>query len=88
MALLEDLLKRLASGRTHSLSELALELDIDAGLLEQMLQDLARAGYIRVLEASCAGQCDHCPYQSPCSLTHGGRIWSVTDKGFRAAEAA
>jgi len=83
---LESLLRRLASGRSYTFAELATEMDITTDLLEQMLGDLERAGCVRVVEESCVGRCDHCPYQGLCDLAHGGRIWAVTDKGLTSAQ--
>lgn len=82
---LEDLLRRLVTGKTHTLGELAAGLHTSPELLQQMLRDLERAGYIRPIGASCGKPCQGCPYQGLCRLTHGGRIWAVTQKGFRAA---
>lgn len=83
---LEGLLRRLASGKVHTLVELAADLHISTGLLEQMLRDLDRGGYIHAIEASCDEPCQNCPYRGNCGVTHGERIWTVTEKGFRAAK--
>jgi hypothetical protein len=85
--ILEELLKRLASGRPYNLTELAAELDVDLGLLEQMIIDLERGGYLKRVALSCSTICAGCPREGLCQITHEGRIWSVTDKGYRAALA-
>ncbi len=83
--ILEELLKRLASGRPYNLAELAAELDVDLALLEQMILDLERGEYLKRVELSCSNVCAGCPREGLCQITHEGRIWSVTDKGRRAA---
>ena len=84
---LEGLLSRLVSGKVLTLAGLAADLRISPGLLEQMLRDLDRGGYIHAIEASCDEPCQDCPYQGNCRVTHGERIWTVTEKGFRAAKS-
>ena len=81
----QGLLDRLASGTAQTLAQLAVELGVDQELLEQMLLDLERAGYVRTLQAHCEGQCRGCDLWGLCGLTHGGRIWVDTDKGLRVA---
>ena len=86
--LLEKLLKHLAEDGVHSLTELALMLDVDLNLLEQMLHDLERAGYLRQVETSCDTEqsCTGCPRQGTCRLLHAGRVWTLTPKGMQAAK--
>lgn len=80
---LETLLARLAEGRTHTLGELAAAVGVDDDLLEQMLQDLERAGLIQTVTLACDQGCDHCPEAGLCRLSHGGRIWLLTERGLR-----
>ena len=82
---LERLLTRLAEGRTNTLAELAAAVDVDDDLLEQMLQDLERAGLIQAVTLACDQGCDHCPEAELCRLSHGGRIWILTQRGLRTA---
>lgn len=82
MALLQDLLDHLASGRVHTMAELALKLDVDPQLLVQMLSDLERAGYVRQIEASCTHDCGSCPGSHECGPHLDGRLWAVTPKAF------
>ena len=81
----EALLNRLSTGTAETLAQLAVVLDVDQGLVEQMLLDLERAGYVRTAEVRCERQCRGCDLWGLCGLTHGGRIWMVTDKGLRVA---
>jgi len=83
---LEALLRRLADGRIYNLRELAQALAIDEALLEQMLQQLEAAGYLRAVAGECQRGCAHCAYQAMCALTQGGRIWALTERGRQAAK--
>jgi primosomal protein N' len=80
------LLRELASGRPLSLDDLARAADAPPDLLEQMLLDLERAGYVRRVDCAQANHCADCPSAAACVDHTGGRIWAVTDKGFRAAK--
>jgi len=81
----ERLLKNLVSGQVRTLAQLATELDVDGELLEQMLQDLERAEYVRRVQVCCDTKCAGCSLKEMCRLIQGGRIWAVTDRGLRAA---
>ena len=87
---LRALLVHLAQARIRTLAELAGAMDSDVGLVEQMLQLLARGGYLQEAQFchpdshACAG----CSEAGLCRVMHGGRAWALTDKGLRAAGAA
>ena len=82
--MLEQLLRQVASGGVHSYEELASSLDISEAFLEVLLQDLARLGYLRAIDQDCGQACQSCPVGG-CSIAGRGRLWSLTDKGARAA---
>jgi hypothetical protein len=85
--MLEYVLKRVAGGGIHSVSELARELDTTETLVEQMLEDLERMGYLRRVALGCGGHCDGCEAASACGVhgVHGlGQVWAVTGPGRRA----
>ena len=89
MSSLEQLLSLLAEGRIRTLVELASDLDVGTELVEQMVADLERAGYLEIISQPCNRCCDECSLSAkPCALGHGGRMWAVTEKGFRAADEA
>ena len=50
---LQLLLERLAEGPVHTPTGLAQSLGVGPALLEQMLLDLERAGYLKTLKMSC-----------------------------------
>jgi len=83
----QGLLKRLASGTAQTIGQLAAELDVDRELLEQMLLDLERAGYLRAVQGCAEGQCRSCDLQALCTLGQQQRVWIVTEKSSRAARA-
>jgi hypothetical protein len=83
--MLEELLRRVATGGVHSYEGLARSLDISEAFLEVLLQDLARLGYLRAIDHDCGNGCHGCPMGSSCSITGGGRLWTLTAKGARAA---
>jgi len=80
-----ELLKLLAVGSSYTLTSLAEALDVSEALVEQMLTDLERGGYVSTADTRCAGQCAGCPSSGLCALLHGKRIWTVTAKGLQAA---
>jgi DNA-binding IscR family transcriptional regulator len=82
--MLETVLALVAEGGIHSYEALAKRLSIPSSLLEVMLADLARLGYLRAVDDGCAGHCGGCP-AGPCSIAGSGRLWTLTEKGARAA---
>lgn len=82
---LQSLLRRLAEGRIYDRQALARALDVDEALLDQMLEQLEMAGYLRTVAGECQQECAHCAYEGVCTLTRGGRIWVLTERGRRVA---
>lgn len=82
--MIEQLLRMVAEGGIHSYDELAQRLSISQPLLEAMLEDLARLGYLSAVQAGCQGHCTACGV-SGCSVVGAGRLWTLTDRGARAA---
>ncbi len=83
--MLEQLLRELAAGSPRHLDELAAEWGVTPQLLTAMLEDLERMGYVKTIRASCGTACAGCPYHGLCQLVGGGRIWTLTEAGLRAA---
>ena len=83
--MLMALLARINQGGLHNPAELAAELATSPDLVDQMLDDLARMGYLEAVSgacvpsacSSCAGSCSH-------SMGSGGRTWTLLAKGRRA----
>jgi hypothetical protein len=81
--MLEKLLHLVAEGGVHSYEDLTRHLSISQPLLEAMLEDLARLGYLRSVGDRCEGHCTACSIGS-CSVAGSGRLWALTDRGAEA----
>ena len=90
--MLERLLELLATGGVHTPGELAARLEVTDGLIDQMLADLSRMGYLRQFgDRACppspsapTGVCGGCSLASACAAgKSGGRVWALTDKALR-----
>ena len=84
--LLERLLRLLRDGGMRSTSDLAREMETSPALVEAMLEDLARRGYLRTLEGHCTEHCQACPLQAACTVAGAGRVWSFTGEALEARE--
>lgn len=82
--MVERLLRLLAEGGVHSYGDLTRHLLISQPLLEAVLEDLARLGYLRLVEEGCEGCHGGCP-TGGCSIAGPGHLWTLTDKGHGAA---
>lgn len=81
---LERLVGLLRSGKVHSLAGLAAELGTSPALVEAMLEDLVRRGYLReVPGACCTGQCRGCALSDTCAVGAPGRAWEWEDPSER-----
>lgn len=85
--MLEYLLKLLNDGGVRSYKELAEALSVPESLLEVMIEDLARRGYLRSAAEQCSTRCESC-HVGVCAMGGGGKVWVLTEKGARAAAAA
>ena len=84
--MLMHLLSLVAKDGVRVYSTLADQLGVSTGLLEQMLQDLARMGYIMLLNEACnVSQCHHCPLSGSCIPDKQDNVWVLTAKGTQAA---
>ena len=85
--MIDQLLRLVAEGGVHSYEDLTSHLSISQPLLEMMLEDLSRLGYLRPVGDGCAGHCNGCAVGG-CSVAGPGRLWALTEKGTRAAARA
>ncbi len=86
--MLMRLLKLIARGGAQRPASLAAELGVPMELLDQMVRDLERMGYLAGVDCRPAA-CAHCSASSPsCSPPAGGtvQLWRLTETGLRAAE--
>ena len=82
--MLEKLLQLVGEGGIHSYDELAKGLAVPYPLLQAMIEDLARLGYLRPVDGGCKQACAGCS-AGGCPSTPQ---WTLTDKGARAARQA
>jgi predicted ArsR family transcriptional regulator len=88
---LTKLLHRFASGHMPSVTELSQELDIDTGMVLQMLMDLERLGYVErpaTDASSCRLRCGSgcCGCSTGRELASPQQAWQLTEKGQRRIE--
>lgn len=81
--MLERLLSLVGQGGVHSYADLTRQLDVSEELLEQMLHDLARMGYLQPVADGCEAPCDGCPLAETCAIGGPTRVWTLTEKGLR-----
>ena len=84
--MLDQLLQNLAQGGAHSYADLTRALGVSEGLLQQMIEDLVRMGYLRAVGDDCQAKCDDCPMAGVCAVGGRGQVWSLTEKGSRIAQ--
>lgn len=80
MTVLERLLHTLQAGGTHTIADLAGELQVTEALVEMMIEDLVRMGWLTPLAAGCDERCAACPVAARCAVGGAGRLWSLTEK--------
>ena len=77
--MLEKLIHRLQDPHTRSLNDLAHALDTTTTMIETMLEDLERMGYVRQVKG-CDQGCHNCQMKNACTPASAARIWSVVGK--------
>jgi DNA-binding Lrp family transcriptional regulator len=86
--MLNRLLELLREGGTRRIRDLADELDTTPQLVEAMLEDLARMGYLRRVGTECLEECTTCPLSGMCvaggspqeeSNGHGLTAWVLAE---------
>lgn len=84
--MLEEIIKIVSKSGSNSLQGISKKLNISKELLLQMIKDLERGGYLKLLEVKCSTECEKCPYMGSCAITSFSKIWTLTKKGFKLAE--
>jgi len=73
--MLEDLLAEIrSSGATHP-AVLASRLKISPGLVQAMLEDLERMGYLQPIDVCQQTACSRCSFSDICVPGGGSKIW-------------
>ena len=78
--MLSQLLELLREGGTHRVADLARELETTPALVEAMLEDLDRMGYLKRVVGECGGGCAECSLAGLCTTGEGKRVWTLTEK--------
>lgn len=77
--MLEKLLNRISQGGNFSTKSLAQELGVSKELIEAMLADLVRAGYLRQVERCGESECGTCRSAAGCKPRE--KVWMLARKG-------
>lgn len=85
---MQKLLEKVAMGGVHSYADLCRELGVSESLLEQMLTDLERVGYLKRVGMGCDEHCADCQLGSACAVGGAGKVWTLTEKGSRRTQEA
>jgi hypothetical protein len=88
VTMLNRLLELLQAGGTHRVADLARELETTRELVEVMLDDLARMGYLKPVGGECGGGCAGCSLAGLCAAgspstspgADGGQVWALTER--------
>jgi len=83
--MLQQLLRILNSGSAHHLRGLAEQMGVSESLLESMLDELVRLGYLQRADMGCQCNCHACSEASTCGISGAGRLWTLSDAGRRMA---
>ncbi|MCK5359662.1 MAG: hypothetical protein KAJ95_03500 [Gammaproteobacteria bacterium] len=81
--MLEILLRIVASKGTECSAELARRLGVSHALMENMLDELTRQGYLKAVVGECSVPCERCPMHAACLFDRQARIWALSRKGVR-----
>lgn len=80
--MLKEVLREFSKGEMNSNSNIGRYLNISEGMVEQVLKDLGKMGYIEKEDSSCGSKCSSCSFGCGCSQTKNVvNMWRVTDKG-------
>ncbi len=77
--LLERLLAQLREGGMRTPAELARELGTSPAMVEAMVAELGRRGYLQALPGDCVGRCQGCPHGAGCAVAGAGQSWSLVE---------
>ena len=78
--MLQRLLDLVAEGGLRSYADLARELGVSEGLVGQMIEHLARQGYLRPVDGDCQSQCTGCSLAGTCAVGGPARVWMLAEK--------
>lgn len=78
--MIERLLELMRAGGTWRVEDLARALDTTPTLVEMMLEDLARRGYLKSLSDVCDARCSGCALAEQCTSNTlaTGMVWTFS----------
>ncbi len=85
--MLKRILMIAGRGGAMSIDVLSDELGVDSGMVSQMIGDLCRRDYLRMVPVAsiCSGGCGSCSRNKSCGKVPGkGIAWRLTGKGQQA----
>ncbi len=82
--MLQQILTLMSDGDASTQGDLARSLGVPISMLSQMLSQLTSEGYLRETE-QCGASCTGCALATACGDSHALRLWTLTEKGQRAA---
>ncbi len=85
--MLLQLLEILRFGGTHTVKEIARQLDTSEALVQSMIDELIRLGFLKLAAQTCPGGCESCPMVSCCTIGAKGRLWTLTEAGGRVSQS-
>ena len=74
--MLKALLKQITQGGTWTVESLARELETSPQMIQAMVQDLARRGYLKPAQQACSGACASCPVAGRCIKSSAQTVWT------------
>lgn len=82
--MLQQLLVAMSTGEVTTQQDLAQHLNVPLPVVAQMVDQLVDQGYLREGD-QCASGCDSCGLHAACGGLEARRVWTLTEKGWRAA---
>jgi len=77
--MLQRLLELVAEGGLRSYADLARELGVSEELVGQMIEGLARMGYLQPVAGDCQAQCTGCSMAGTCAVGGPTRVWMLAE---------
>jgi predicted ArsR family transcriptional regulator len=76
--MLERLLELIRAGGTQRIGDLAQALDTSPQLVQVMLEDLRRRGYLTAVDPACGRACGGCAFACAKPIPRG-QVWTLSD---------
>ncbi len=77
--MLEKLLQLLAEGGLYRYEDLMERLAVSRAMVEAMVEELVRLGYLRPIHNQCGTSCALCA-KGHCLVSEGDHLWGLTEK--------